>query len=191
MWIHVRPASANLLLELERPSENASDPAKRKEYISFQVLPTAEASHLDLDTGESFQDYNYARIRNKHDKLIGARLIVEPALTDEDYKRNRMRYSDAVQGEFESVPATIFFGVYVEPATFRELADNVKNGLLPETITIGFERDLKFDYAVLKPRHDEATNQLLPRLPEIVPARMNEQIASIQMMLVEMSKHLR
>jgi len=233
MWIHVRPASANLLLELERPSENASDPAKRKEYISFQVLPTAEASHLDLDTGESFQDYNYARIRNKHDKLIGARLIVEPALTDEDYKRNRMRYSDAVQGEFESVPATIFFGVYVEPATFRELADNVKNGLLPETITIGFERDplywsvnppkderileygwepdgsgvvwhnkerenraipienVKFDYAVLKPRHDEATNQLLPRLPEIVPARMNEQIASIQMMLVEMSKHLR
>jgi len=116
------------------------------------------------------------------------------------------------------------------------LADNVKNGLLPETITVGFERDplgsvsqrvdnpeqkrpleygwepdgsgmiwhnkerenraipienVKFDYAALKSRHDEATNQLLPRLPEIAPTRMNEQIASIQIMLAEMSKHLR
>src|SRR6266446_2134655 len=126
MWIHVRPASANLLLEVERPSDDASDPAKRKEYISFQVLPTAEADHLDLDTGEIFQHYNYAQIHNKHDKLIGARLIVEPAADDSDYKRNRMRYSDAVQGEFDSFPATILFSVYVEPATFRELADNVK-----------------------------------------------------------------
>jgi hypothetical protein len=51
--------------------------------------------------------------------------------------------------------------------------------------------NIKFDYAVLKPRHDETTNQLLPPLPEIPLARMNEQIASIQIMLAEMSKHLR
>jgi hypothetical protein len=236
MWMYVRPASANLLLEVERPSDDAKDPAKRKEYISFQVLPTAEANHLDLDTGEIFQDYNYARIHNKHDKLISARLIVEPVIDDSDYKRNRMRYSDAVQGEFDSFPATIFFSLCVEPATFRELADNVKHGLLPETITVGFERDplgsvfqrvdnpeqnrpleygwepdgsgmvwhnkerenraipienVKFDYAVLKPRYDLTTNQLLPMMPDLPPVRTNEQIASIQIMLVEMSKHLR
>jgi hypothetical protein len=97
MWIHVRPASANLLLEVERPADDVSDPAKRKEYISFQILPAAEADHLDLDTGEIFQDYNYARIHNRHDKLISARLIVEPAADNPDYKRNRMSYSDAVQ----------------------------------------------------------------------------------------------
>lgn len=233
MWIHVRPATANVLLEIERPSDDASDPAKRKEYISFRVLPTAEADHLDLDTGEIFQHYNYAQTHNKQDKLIGARLIVEPASNDSDYKRNKMRYSDAVQGEFDSSPATISFSVYVEPNTYRELADNVKNGLLPETITIGFERDplywnvnppkdqqileygwepdgsgkvwhnkerdnraipienIKFDYAMLKPRYDQTTNQLLPMMPDLPSARTNEQIASIQIMLAEMSKHLR
>jgi len=233
MWIHIRPASANLSLEVERPTDNGNDPAKRKEYISFQVLPTEGRDHLDLDTGEVFQHYNYARIRNKDENLIGARLTIEPASEASDYRRNSMRYMDEVRGEFESAPATIFFGIYVAPATFRELANNLKNGLLPETITIGFERDplyaignpqkerrlleyswepdgsgmiwhnkerenravpienIKFDYAVLKPRYDETTNQLLPRLPEIPTARMNEQIASIQIMLSKMSKHLR
>jgi len=233
MWIHVRPASANLLLEIDRPSENGSGPVKQKEYVSFQVLPTDDRDHLDLDTGEVFQDFNYARIRNKRENLIDARLTIEPASDESDYRRNSMRYMDEVRGEFESFPATIFFCLYLAPDTFRELADNVKNGLLPETITIGFERDplfavanpqeekrlleygwepdgsgmrwhnkerehravpiesIKFDYAVLKPRHDEATNQLLPRLPEVLPARMNEQIASIQVMLAGMAKYLR
>jgi len=232
MWIHIRPASANLSLEVERPTDGGNDSARRKEYISFQVLPTDDRDHLDLDTGEIFQHYNYARIRNKHENLIGARLTIEPTSEDSDYRRNSMRYMDEVRGEFESFPTTIFFGVYVAPATFRELVDNIKSGLLPETITIGFERDplyaignpqekrlleygwepdgsgkiwhnkerenraipienIKFDYAVVKPRYDEKTNQLLPMMPDLPPSRINEQIASIQVMLAEMSKHLR
>ena len=55
MWIHVRPASANLLLEIDRPSENGSGPVKQKEYVSFQVLPTDDRDHLDLDTERSFR----------------------------------------------------------------------------------------------------------------------------------------
>jgi hypothetical protein len=115
MWMPVRPATVNILLKIERPSDDGGDPAKRKEYISFQVLPTDDRDYLDLDTGEVFQHYNYARIRNKQDKLIGAKLTVEPASDDSSYKWNRMRYSDAVQGEFDSFPATIFFSVYVAP----------------------------------------------------------------------------
>ena len=233
MWIHVRPATANLLLEIERPRDDASDPAKRKEYISFQVLSTDDRNHLDLDTGEIFQHYDYARLYNKHENPIGVRLTIHPASEDSHYKRNAMQYMDAVNGEFESFPATIFFTVYVPPTTFRELADNVKNGLLPETITFQFEHgpfytvvgspqkkrlleygwepdgsgivwhnkekedrsvpieSIKFDYALLKPRHDETTNQLLPMMPHLSPSRTNEQIASIQIMLAEMSKHLR
>jgi hypothetical protein len=96
------------------------------------------------------------------------------------------------------------------------LAENTKNGLLPETITIGFERDplyaianpqeekrlleygwepdgsrkiwhnkeresrsipienIKFDYAALKLRYDETTNQLLPTMPDLPPSHTNE-----------------
>jgi hypothetical protein len=206
MWIYARPASANISFEVQTPTGDDSDATKRTEYISFQVLPTDERDHLDLDTGEVFQNYNYARSRNKHENLIAARLTIKPASDDSDYKRNAMQY-------FESFPATIFFTVYVAPTTFRELANNVKNGLLPETITIGFDRDLfskltnpqqqrlleyswepdgsgmvwhnqekenqaipidsiKFDYAVLRPRYDEKTNQILPISPEMIWTRV-------------------
>src|SRR6266849_2511356 len=235
MWIHTRPASASVSVEVQTPSGDGSD-AVQKEFVSFELLATEERDHLDLDTGEVFQNYNYARIRNKHTNLIGATLTIEAASDDSDYKRNSMRYMEEIQAEFFSKPTTIFFTVYLAPTAFRELADNVRKGLLPETITIGFDRDplgsvfkridnpeekkpleyggepdgsgvvwhnnekenriilidsIKFDYAVAKPRYDETTNQLLPRLPNIPPARMNEQIASIQIVLVELSKHVR
>src|SRR5271170_6104366 len=102
MRISVRPASASVLLEIERPSDDGNEPEKRKEFISFQVLPSDERDYLELDTGEIFQHYNYARIRNKHDNLIGARLTIQPASGDSDYKRNTMQYSDAIEGEFKS-----------------------------------------------------------------------------------------
>lgn len=232
MLLHARPASANIIVDIPTPGrENEEKSARRNPYLSFQVLPPDGRDHLDLDAGEVFQHYNYVRISNKHEKIDRRTNDGPSSIAGLRLQTER----DAVHGRgtrrVRVLPGNDFFTVYVAPPTFRELADNVKIGLLPETVTIEFEdvpffavagslqqkpaleygwepdgsgmvwhnteredrsipiENIKLDYAVLKPRYDQSTHQLLPMIPEPAPAR--EQIAAIQSMLVEMSKHLR
>jgi hypothetical protein len=142
MWIRTRPASASISLEARAPAND--HPAAMNEIVSFELLPTNERDHLDLDTGEVFQDYSYARIHKKEQKLIRARITIRTVADEVPDQKNAMCYTGEFGGDDFHHPATIFFDVFLAPMVFRELADNTKNGLLPETITFELMNDPSF-----------------------------------------------
>ena len=82
MWIRTRPASANISLEARAPASDR--PVPTQEIVSFELLPTNERDHLNLDTGEVFQDYSYAMLHKKEDKLIGASITIR-AIPDDSF----------------------------------------------------------------------------------------------------------
>ena len=75
MLLRTRLASASISLEARTPTK---DRPPTQETVSFDLIPTDEHNHLDLDTGEVFEDYNYARLRKKEQKLIGASITIHP-----------------------------------------------------------------------------------------------------------------
>ena len=139
MWIRTRPASANISLEVRAPTSDR--PVPTREIVSFELLPTNERNHLDLDTGEVFQDYGYARLRKKEEKLISATITIREIPDDSYYQHNAMHYVSEIEGDDFSHPSSIIFDVFIAPSAFRELIDNIRNGLLPETITVELLRD--------------------------------------------------
>jgi hypothetical protein len=133
MFIRTRPSTVGISLEARVPSE---DFPATQETVSFELTPTEERDHLDLDTGEVFQNYSYARIHKNEKKLIGANITVRPILDDSDYQYNAMQYFSEQTGVDFHSPASIHFSVFIEPTVFRELAGNIRGGLYPEAITI-------------------------------------------------------
>jgi hypothetical protein len=131
MWIRTRPASASISLEAHAPTSDL--PARTQEVVSFKLLPTNERDHLDLDTGEVFQDYGYAKIHNKESKLISASMSVRAIPDDSYYQHNAMHYFEEATDDLSSHPSSIMFNGFVEPEAFTELADHIKSGLVPET----------------------------------------------------------
>jgi hypothetical protein len=143
MFIRTQPSSAGISLEASVPTKDR--PIATREAISFGLLPTEERDHLDLDTGEVFQDYIYARLDKKKKKkkkknLIGASMTIRPLPDESYYEHNTMQYFSEQTGDDFYSPASIYFTVFIEPTAFRELADKIKSGLYPETITIELAR---------------------------------------------------
>ena len=90
MLIRTRLASANISLEARVPTKD--QPVPTQESVSFELLPPDDRDHLDLDTGEVFQDYDYARLHKNEKKLIGASMTIREALRNSYYKYNLMYY---------------------------------------------------------------------------------------------------
>jgi hypothetical protein len=90
MWIRTRPASASISLEAR--TARTDRPERAPEIVSFELLPTDERDHLDLDTGELFQDYGYARIRKNEEKLIGASITIRSTTDKPDGEQSAMQY---------------------------------------------------------------------------------------------------
>jgi hypothetical protein len=134
MFIRTRPSAAGVSLEARVPTKDR--PVPTQETVSFELLPTADRDHLDLDTGEVFQDYIYAKLHKKEKNLIGASMMIRPILDESYYKQNAMQYFSEQTGDDFYNPASIHFTMFIEPTAFRELADNIRSGLYPETITI-------------------------------------------------------
>jgi hypothetical protein len=142
MWIRTRPSSAAVSLEARVPTKDR--PVSTEEIVSFELVPTEERDHLDLDTGEVFQDYNYARLHKKEEKLISARITIRPLPDETCYQYNTMKYFSAETGDENHLPSSIHFSVFIEPTAFCELASNVKGGLYPKAITINLAYPLFF-----------------------------------------------
>jgi hypothetical protein len=134
MWIRTRPASASIRLEARTPTSD--DPIPTQEVIWFGLLPTDEHDHLNLDTGEVFQDYNYARLDKNEQKLIDASITIRAIPDGSYYEKNLMCYRGEVKTDDFYSPSSIDFDVFIAPTAFRELAGNLRSGFLPETITI-------------------------------------------------------
>jgi hypothetical protein len=174
MRIETRPASASISLEARVPS-NESFPdasavnvakaileplglggARRplpttEVVVSFELLPTDGDDRLDLDTGEVFQNYIRARRRKKEQKLIDARITIRAIPDDSYYQHNVMHYiGERKKGDEFDNPSSIYFEVFIEPTALRELADNIRGGLVPETITIKLINDALNEKAPLQ-----------------------------------------
>jgi hypothetical protein len=90
MWIRTRPSSVSMFLEVRTSTED--QPTPLREIISFGLLPTDDHDHLDLETGEVFQDYSYARLRKNEKKLIAASAAIQIIPDVSSGKHNAMRY---------------------------------------------------------------------------------------------------
>src|SRR5579885_2997268 len=114
MLIRTRIASANLILDARVPTEKI--PTATHESVSFGLLPTDDRDHLDLDTGEVFQDYGYARLHKNEKKLIDASITIYPRRDDSDYQDNLMHYSGKFETDDSYHPPNIYFTVFIEPS---------------------------------------------------------------------------
>jgi hypothetical protein len=79
-----------MFLEARTPTKDWPTPVR--EIVSIGLLPLDDRDHLDLDTGEVFQDYSYANISKDEKKLIGASATIQLMSDDSSYKQNAMRY---------------------------------------------------------------------------------------------------
>jgi hypothetical protein len=89
MFIRTRPSAIGISIEARVPTKDR--PLATQENVSFELMPTEERDHLDLDTGEVFQDYSYARLHKNEKKLIGARIAIHPILDESYYQYNAMQ----------------------------------------------------------------------------------------------------
>jgi hypothetical protein len=142
MWIRTRPASASISLEARTALSDR--PERAQEIVSFELLPTNERDHLDLDTGEVFQDFGYARTRKNEGKLIGASITIRSTKDKPDGEQSAMHYMREVTGDFYSRPSSIIFDVFIEPVLFQKILETARGGLLPETITIDLVDERSF-----------------------------------------------
>ena len=155
MLIRTRLASANISLEARVPTKDR--PIPTEESVSFELLPADDDQHLDLDTGEAFQNYGFARLDKKEKKLISAIMVIceaqelaaQPRLMrgpaagteagmvgDSYYKHNYMSYFDEATTVDDYSPSSIYLNVYIDPKAFRELVENIRSDLFPEVISI-------------------------------------------------------
>jgi hypothetical protein len=70
------------------------------------------------------------------DPLINARMSIHPISDDQDYRYNVMQYMAEGRGDDYHFPSSIFFRVFIPLTAFRDLLENIKSNLFPETITI-------------------------------------------------------
>ena len=102
--------------------------------LHFGVHP-ADRDHLELETGEVFQNPRYAKIREKA-QSISASLTIREALDASDDDYNRMSYLQGTSSDYDSSGSEIYFQVYLPHERFAELVTNVRGGILPSTIQI-------------------------------------------------------
>src|SRR5437016_5867636 len=110
MIIRTRPSAASISLEARVPTQDR--PVPTRETVSFELLPTEARDHLDLDTGEVFQDYIYAKVDKKEKNLIGASMMISPILNESYYKHNAMQYFSEQTGDDFYNPASIHFTMF-------------------------------------------------------------------------------
>jgi hypothetical protein len=100
-------------LKLARPAKNTLIQNTRSSR--FDLLPTRERDHLDLD----------------------ASLEVRELPDNSYYQYNLMHYIREREFVDDYQEPAIHFAAFVPPTTLRELIENVRSGVVPETITIG------------------------------------------------------
>lgn len=115
-----------------------------RQVLYFSVYPD-DRDHLDLETGEVFQNPGYARIRRKpekEDKTISAQLSVYEAKKEEDLAYNNMHYLGEISSDEGLHPSSISFSFALPPRDFQTLLTNIQSGVLPSTVQIDLEHPL-------------------------------------------------
>lgn len=138
MLLALKASSISTHSYADLPEEKGVGRGRR--VISFRVHLDGR-DHVDLETGEIFQDPR--RLNKKN--VISASLTVEQAKTEEYYGYNRMTYSEEIVSDdpIASHPSEIYFSVFVPQADMQELATNIRSGLLPSTIRVELPFDMR------------------------------------------------
>lgn len=121
-------------------------PSPAPGLVTFTVHPK-DHEHLDLETGETFTNPRYAKLREHKGEMIGAQLSVVCAQSDADFEYNVMLYHKGIEaaGIRNAEPASMTFTVHVSAAEFAELLASIRGGLLPSGIGIRLKSSLKDD----------------------------------------------
>jgi hypothetical protein len=110
--------------------------------VVFDVFPEGR-DHLDLVTGEVFQDPSYARIRKTKDNTIGGTVQIYAGYDETDYNYSRMKYVEAHNlDDLGDTLASVNFTCFLPPDDFDALLDTLRSQLLPSAVTIHLKHDL-------------------------------------------------
>jgi hypothetical protein len=110
----------------------------RRGHSMYMGVHPQDHAYLELKTGQIFCNPRYANLRGRKGKheMISASLSIRPALSDEDYRRNTMRYFPEAGSDFEYQPSTIYFQCYLPPDDFQNILTNLRSGLVPSAVTV-------------------------------------------------------
>jgi hypothetical protein len=149
----IMDASTSLETERSAETEAPTQPAPQskprvvsRQQVYFTVYPEGR-DHLDLETGEVFENPSYARIRNEADKSISAQLSVYEASSELKSKLayNRMQYFGEKSG-YDYYDPSIHFSFVLPPRDFQRLLTNIQNGVLPTTVQIDLDMSHPLSY---------------------------------------------
>lgn len=133
---------SSISMNMSRNFTGKRDVASGRQNINFGVY-LSDRDHLDLETGEVFENSVYSRIRGNTAKLISAQLSIYRGSTKSDYKENKMRYLGGIESDFYNSEASIEFTCFLMESDFNELIENIRNGHTPSEVVVDLAHNLR------------------------------------------------
>ena len=123
--------------------ERSEPPIRRRRSVLFSVYPHDE-SHMDLATGEVFENPAYSKGRGHGAKAIAGTLELHEAPDTESPRYGVMQYFAPIRtddGVVDSGPLIIFLAV-LPSKDFSDLLENLRHSVLPTTVVVHLESDI-------------------------------------------------
>ena len=134
--------SINMGAAWDIAEKQGPSPGRRSIYLS--VFPH-DRTHMDLATGEIFENPTYARTRKPEEKAISAVLEIHEASEDNSRKLGLMHYFEAISsgdGVVESA-SLINFSVQISSKDFSDLIENLRHSVLPTSVSVDLDLNEK------------------------------------------------
>jgi len=138
MLLSLKPTSIGLRISANIPNDRAAFAGGQQLTLAVHL---EGRDHLDLETGEVFQNPAYAKIRSSKEALVGSFSIAQ-AREPEDFGFNQMRYIEGVKTDDGDIGPQIHFRLYLPSDDFQQLIANARSGLLPSSISIDLAHNI-------------------------------------------------
>ena len=114
--------------------------AKERKRLSMEVYPQ-DIRYLELKTGGFFCNPDYPHGEKSKQKVSGWMHVIETFGDDHRPFPNEMRYFESSKGPLDDtrVPA-IDFQCFLRSDEFRDLTTNIRNKLLPSSVSVWFNQ---------------------------------------------------
>jgi hypothetical protein len=106
------------------------------------AVAAKDSDHLDLATGEIFQDALYAKFHKSEEKLISATLFIGLCPPDEQQPKGQLSYfkgHESKNGLGEDRASEIHFSYHLPRAEFDILYENVLAGFFPRDVVVDLD----------------------------------------------------
>jgi hypothetical protein len=99
--------------------------------------------HIDLATGEILRNPTYHRVHGTSAKGISAEVTIFKAKAEGVSRLGRMQYLRGISSaEQDDLDPSIYFAVELPAEAFADLAENLRHGIIPTSMTVEFLADI-------------------------------------------------